>query len=165
MSDAIRSHALRYLAQRTTTRGHLRELLLRGALKRDPETRAAEHLPAIDVVLDELCTIGAVDDDAWMASRVASLRRQGNSPAVIRAKLRAKRVAPDRIDACFADAAPDADLVAALRHLRKRRLGPWAPQIDVQAAITRLGRAGFAYDVARRAASMELDDARALAGW
>lgn len=163
--SAIRDHALRYLTQRMTTVGHLRELLLRGAQKRDPESTRAGNLPEVEAVLAELVTQGVLDDDAWARSRVASLRRQGNSPSTIRAKLAAKRVSRSLLDELFAETDPQETLISALRLLRKKRLGPWAPQLDARAALTKLGRAGFPYGIAHRAVSMDLDEARELAGW
>jgi regulatory protein len=167
---SIRWHAMRYLKSRTTSTGHLRTLLLRGAKKRFPDTPTAELTAAADRVLASLVEQGAMNDAAWARSRAAVLRRRGNSARQIRAKLRQKRLPADLIDAVLREQDSGAELVAALDYLRKRRLGPWKHQSmrreppDPQKTLQKLGRRGFSYDVARRALEMDLEEAQERTG-
>lgn len=165
MNDPIRDHALRYLAQRTTTVGHLRTLLLRGARKREPDAAREDLEARADAVLAELVAVGALDDEAWARAKVASLRQRGNAVQGIRAKLRERQVPPELVQAILAEEDEDARLLAALRHLRRRRLGAWGPDADPRAALTKLARAGFSYGIALRAVSMPPDEAHERAGW
>lgn len=165
MSDPIRDHALRYLAQRMTTVGHLRTLLLRGARKREPDAARDELEARADAVLADLVRIGALDDEAWARAKVATLRQRGNPVQGIRAKLRERQVPAHIVQAILDEEDEDARVLAALRHLRRRRLGSWGPDGDPRAALTKLARAGFPYGIALRAVSMPAEEAHERAGW
>ncbi|MCB9675615.1 MAG: RecX family transcriptional regulator [Alphaproteobacteria bacterium] len=160
----VRHHALRYLKSRLTTVGHLRTLLVRGARKRDPEVDPEALRTAVQSVLDELVAGGVLNDRLWAGSRVAALRRAGNSTRQIQSKLREKRLDAALIEELLDDTRPADDLRAALDYLRKRRLGPWAETPDPQRTLAKLGRRGFPYDIARRAVEMELCEARDITG-
>lgn len=127
-------------------------------------TRARASARAIAA---RLVQAGAVDDAAFAAARAARLARAGRSKRAIAAHLAAKGVAPS----VAADAMPegeDAELISALRLLRRKRLGPFAaepPDADRRRrTLASLARAGFASGPARRAVGMEREEAAALLG-
>lgn len=122
---------------------------------------------AARAIAARLVQAGAVDDSAFAAARAARLSRAGRSRRAIAAHLAAKGVAAE----VAAEAMPggeDAELIAALRLLRRKRLGPFAPEPPNAEARRRtlgaLARAGFASAPARRAVAMELAEAEGLLG-
>lgn len=124
----------------------------------------------VDALIARLIASGALNDARYAAARAATLRRKGKAPPRIRAALRAKGVSAENAAVASPDelhpADEDAALAAALAYAKRRRLGPFRPserlsddrrerlarwQKDLAAMI----RAGFAYDVARRAFATE----------
>lgn len=112
----------------------------------------------VRALLARLQRSGILDDSRYAEGKAQSLRRRGGSARSIRAALAAKGVAKDAVETALSAAddgsmADDADLAAARRFARRRRLGPWrmkdraAHRLKDMAAM---GRAGFGYDVARR---------------
>ena len=83
----------------------------------------------------------------------------------MRAKLHEKGIASEYVDAALGDD-PGEELRAALRLLRRRKMGPWSrAEVDAdrkKRELGVLGRAGFGYQVAQRAREMALDEAEGL---
>jgi regulatory protein len=178
--DAATLHdaALRYLARFAATEAGLRRVLERrvdrwkrhaerGGL--DTELSAAQAAKARDAVREvvaRLVAAGAVNDAAYAESRARSLVRAGRSRRAVGAYLAAKGVDP----ATAATAIPgseSSELAAALVLARKRRIGPFRiGEVPDEAGRRRelgvLARAGFPQSVARRALTMEPDQAEAL---
>lgn len=122
---------------------------------------------AARAIAARLVQAGAVDDAAFAAARAARLSRAGRSRRAIAAHLSARGIT----SAVAAEAMPDgedAELIAALRLLRRKRLGPFAPEPpDAEArrrTLAALARAGFPSAPARRALGMEREEAAALLG-
>jgi regulatory protein len=101
---------------------------------------------------------GVLDDRRYAEGKAQSLRRRGGSARSIRAGLAARGVGREEAETALASAdegsmADEADLAAARRFAQRRRLGPWrateraAHRLKDMAAM---GRAGFAYAIARR---------------
>ena len=146
--------ALAYLERYASSSANLARVLRRKVQVRcrlrgeDP----AEFLPLVDEVVAKTTRTGLVDDTRYAEGRVASLRRRGGSARAIRAKLAAKGVGRDLVEAALAET-PEDEEGAARAFARRRRLGPWrpgerAPHRDRDLAA--MGRAGFSFDVARR---------------
>ncbi len=151
-----------YFEHRSTTRGHLEQLLRRRIHKAAPDEEGREallaHLPRL---LDELERRGLLDDRAWAESRLRRLRRQGHSERSIRAHLLRKRVPRALIDELLRERPVD-PLLAALRYARRRRLGPFRHDGDEEACdkdLAKLGRAGFDYATARAVLALGLEEA------
>ncbi|HEY1856723.1 regulatory protein RecX [Acidocella sp.] len=115
--------------------------------------RAKAAIPGVIARLKEL---GALNDDAFAASRAKRLTREGKSRRATMAHLAAKGV---RAPALEDD--PQRELAAACAYLRRRRAGPFgaAPELKILAAMA---RGGFSQEVARRALRLERDEAEAL---
>jgi regulatory protein len=155
--------ALNYLERYDASSGHLRRLLSRKIQVSarihgtDPEVgrTAVEHL------IERLTAAGVLDDARYARARVRGLLARGASAAMIRARLRAKSVPADLIDAALAEVAganPGHELAAALRYAQRRRLGPFrlherAERRERDLAV--LGRQGFSYETARRVIDCE----------
>lgn len=159
----LRNIATHYFTQRTTTRGHLRRLLMnriRTSL-RHHEGDEQEMAGWLDGILDELEKIGVLNDRAWATSRLARLRRQGNSERAIRTKLRAKLVPAEIIDDLL-DEHPVDPLEAALSFARKRRIGPFRDRDrddKRQKDLGKLARGGFPYGIANQVLDLDPDEA------
>ncbi|GAB4393779.1 MAG: hypothetical protein Tsb0032_14460 [Kiloniellaceae bacterium] len=167
--EGLERSALYYLERYDSSSGHLRRLLRRKiALSArihgtDPEEGAA----ALERLIDRLIGLGLLDDARYARERVRGLLARGTSTAMIRAKLRAKSLPVELIEAALeaedAEAGgPDRELRAALRYARRRRLGPYrlekrpgerAERRDRDLAA--LGRQGFDYETARRVVDCE----------
>lgn len=177
--------ALFHLERYSSSAENLRRVLARKALRRLGPAVDGFRLPPeieteIAALVDRLVAEGWLDDRRYAEAQRYSMRLQGRSARMIRAKLAAKGVAAADIEAVMADdpdddADPDmagarrADIIAALRLARRRRIGPFraeAPQ-EVgepdsharQKEMARLARAGFAFDICREIIAMSRDDA------
>jgi len=117
---------------------------------------------AIDAIVARLREVGLVNDAAFAESRARRLSEGGRSRRAIAAHLAAKGVD----EATVREVTPrdaSADLDAALVFARKRRVGPFAREEEDrtarQRALGAMARAGFDFDVCKRALEMDREDA------
>ncbi len=156
--QGLHEAALAYLDRRPTSREHLRRFLSRKVARGlgDAAPPREELDPMLARVLDRLAAARLLDDDAYAALRARALHRRGLPERAIQQKLRAKGLDSEAISGAvqrLAEEADDPDWVAACRFARRRRLGPF--RVDGREAsrerdLAAMGRAGFAYSVARR---------------
>jgi regulatory protein len=163
--------ALHYLERYSASTEMLRRTLARRVDKRarlrgeDP----AAFAEMIAATVARAVSAGLVDDARFADTRLATLRRRGTSARGVSAKLAAKGVPRDVVEAALEaerEAMPDGEAAAiedqaARAYAKRRRLGPYR-RPDLRAAhrdrdLAALARAGFAYDRARRIVDMELD--------
>ncbi len=151
--------ALSYVARYATSRENLRRILWRricrhaartGTDAPEPESVDAE----IDRILERLQAMGAVDDAAYAATQVRTLRNRGRSARAIRSRLQAKGLDAQAIDTAMASDQPDSEeRAAAHRYAQRRRLGPYGGDSQDterrRRALAALCRAGFSYSVAQ----------------
>jgi regulatory protein len=129
----VRAHAQRYLAERSTSRAHLRRLLLRRVERANTRCAEEHRVPPeqlrawVDAALDTAARVRLVDDARYAADRAATLARRGGSDQVIRARLQEKGVAAHDIEHALdtLGARADRTLLAALALARRRRVGPF----------------------------------------
>ncbi len=131
------------------------------------EAAAADARAAVRQVTRALAQAGVLDDRAFATAQAARLVRSGRSRRAASARLQAKGVPPDLIDAALPRA--ETELPAALAFARRRRIGPFRPDPAPEPTPgTRLrdlavfARAGFPRDIAERALSTGRDAALAL---
>lgn len=134
------------------------------------ETELAEWVEAAEAVC---LKAGLLDDHALSNALARSYHRRGNSLRTVKSKLRRKGFDAETIQAAieeflthFEGRPDDADLIAALRYLKKRRFGPfygremdWKQRRKQMAA---LARRQLSFDVCQRAMSMELETAQTV---
>lgn len=156
-----------YLERYVTSSAHLRRLMMRRIERacahhgEDPSVAAGW----LDTEIARLQRVGVLDDALYARDRARSMSRRGNGPRRIRAKLAAKglpaALIDDAIEALREDGR-DPEWEAARTYARKRRMGPWArgpvDRDGFRKHLARMARAGFGYDVARRALETPLDD-------
>ena len=159
--ESLRNAALHYLERYASSADNLRRVLMRrvrrSALVHDTDPEEGARL--IDELVTRFEAAGLLDDRAYAAARVTSLRRRGASSRAIAMGLRQKGVAAPDIAAALAEHEAeveneDLEFIAACRLAQRRRLGPFRPPDKVgdfrQRDLAALARAGFAYDIARR---------------
>lgn len=154
---ALERSALYYLERYASSAENLRRILLR-RVERAARAGTADRSEAranIDALIERLRARRLLDDTAYAEGRAHSLSRKGRSRAGIARALAAKGVDRDTVDTALQELADsgETDLAAAMRFARRRRLGPFR-EPKLRAArrdrdLAALGRAGFAYEVAR----------------
>lgn len=172
----LENAALYYLQRYATSAGNLRRVLLRKVDRscRFHETPPDEFYPLIDALILRYEQSGLLNDAVYAEGRAASLRRQGKSRSAITGKLRTKGLAADvietaleTVDAERADTDMSADLAAALKLARKRKIGRFNPAPESDPLLRRkeqlremgiMARGGFSFDIARQALDFSADD-------
>lgn len=164
----LENAALHYLERFASSAANLRRMLMR---KVDLSVRAhgtdrAEAAGWVDALIERYRSSGLLDDAGYARMKAESLHRRGTSSRAIREKLASKGVTRDHVDQALdrveEEVAGDVDLAAALALARRRRLGPYRLP-EARAAhrdkdLAALGRAGFAYAIARRVVDAEDPD-------
>lgn len=144
--DSLEKAALRLLSRREASRQEVRVALKRH-LAATPQ--ASEGREWIEDILEECAARGYLSDERYAASRFRALRQRGNSRRKVEAALKKKGISGETLDSLFDEESPDAEAVAAARTVAKKRFGQNAERFDKE--LGSLARAGFSYDVARRA--------------
>jgi len=151
--------ALWYLQRFAASADSLRRVLMRRVEKsaRAHDTDREEGAAFVEDVIARFRASSLLDDRVYAEGRTLSLHRRGISTRAIRARLAAKGVGADDIDAALAmlrDQTADPDLAAAIAYARRRRIGPYRTRGDREEMRERdlaaLARQGFGYDIARR---------------
>ena len=169
---SVRAHLQGYLAERTTSRSHLRRLLLQRA-RRSVQACAAAGLEVpdsealagwVDAAVDHATNLRLVDDARYAEDKARSLSRRGVSTSGIRARLAAKGVVGANADEALESLGDRAalDRAAARALARRRRLGPWRTTETRKEHRAKdlavLGRAGFSYALACRIIDGDVDE-------
>lgn len=162
--------ALFYLQRFASSADNLRRVLLRRVDKAaraldDPEQAEALRAQAqnwVDALIERYQRSGLLDDATYAAARARSLHRRGTPLQAIGRKLMLKGVDGETADGALEQLrqeAPDADRDAAFAFAKRRRLGPYRlPELRAQHRdkdLAALGRAGFAYELARQVVDTE----------
>jgi regulatory protein len=166
--EAIARAALHYLERFDSSTANLRRVLMRRLRRasRDAPVDFDRAAVVIDALLERYQASSLLDDKRYARALATSLRARGSSRRAIIAKLRVRGVssalAQAALDAVDTETA-DAELAAAIALVRKRRMGPHRPEGERETErrrdLSRLARAGFSFDVARRALRAdEVDD-------
>ena len=146
---------MHYLGRYASTTSRLRRVLQKFAARKFGAVPAEIIAPAIDSVIADCQKFGYIDDNAFIQMRIRAGRKAGQSERHIMKKLQQAGVdrdsASESLKAHRAESG-DAERLAALIHMRKKRLGPYTEQAhDAQALfqkqMAKLARAGFALDV------------------
>ncbi|MBI3441195.1 MAG: regulatory protein RecX [Proteobacteria bacterium] len=157
----LENAALFYLRRYATSAENLKRILLHKIKKSCTFHQAPveDFIPLVDELVARYIAVGLIDDAVFARGRVTSLRRQGLSKQAIMGRLQSKGLSPSKIEEALrrVDAEQgDPEIAAAIVYARRKKLGPWRkqPLADQKSRLKELavlGRAGFSYDVARRA--------------
>ena len=162
--EALERAAYHYLGRFASTQANLHRVLEAKLRRRNPDFAppSDEQAGWLRAVVDKCVALGLVDDRAYAQAAVQSLNAQGRSIKAIRARLTAKGVPADVLDAalgclCAADNDTDPDLAAAAAYARRRRFGPYRRDTNTgdehdrrRRELAAFARAGFAYGLARQ---------------
>lgn len=158
--DYLERAALYHLERYASSAENLKRVLMRKAWRSEKHhgTDTAEAEGWIDTLVQRFCDSGLLDDARYAEARAASLHRRGDSQRAIRQKLAAKGIAPDDIDQALGQIAEEAlvdpELEAAVRYVRRRRLGAFRRPEDRddrrERDLAALARVGFSFDLAKR---------------
>ncbi len=117
---------------------------------------------------------GLLNDELYTTGAVRSLRQRGLSTRAIEARMAVKGVPAALVKKILQDIdglhENDANLVAALRQARKRRIGPYLPpgkEASPEAQdkhLSAMARAGFDFETAQKALKMDREEADGLIG-
>jgi regulatory protein len=120
----------------------------------------------LDATIATFVRQGLLNDEAYLQGMVNSLRRRGQSTQAILSKLGQKGMTQETVlkavrayDDDHGLANPD--LSAAVMLMRRKRLGPFrkAQEFEKTKELAALARAGFGFDIAQKALSLEHSEA------
>ena len=144
-----------------------------------PEQNSEECRTFLDNVVATFQRTGLLNDDIYATSAIRSLRQRGLSKRAIETKMAIKGIPVPQVKKILAEidelSENDPDMVAALKHARKRRIGPWlSPEKKNMDGLqdrhmAAMGRNGFDYQTARKALQMSKEEAEDIiigsSGW
>lgn len=162
----LHNAGLYYLQRYASSAAHFRTVMTRKidrSCKHHKEQDRADCIALLDKLIERFIEVGLLNDDAYTSGMVNSMRRRGLSSRMIHAKLRTKGLHAAAIEQALQnhddDCDSDAELSAALKHARRKKIGPFARQDQdeeaKQKALAAMARAGFSYDLSRRVLDME----------
>lgn len=152
--------ALYYLGRYETSASRLTSFLLRRAAK--DKMKGAEVPDNVEDIVDQvvakMCEEGYVSDERYAASLVRRLKSAGKSKKAVLEKLRQNGISEEMREsvlASFEEEDGDSDFEAAVRLVRKKRLGAFRPEEQRREFrkkdLAVLARAGFSFDTAVKA--------------
>lgn len=162
--DALREIGLRYLDRYDASVGKLRRVLTTRAktmsAQLEPEQRPDPEQVSewIEGVLSRYVEVGIVNDARFSEQLASSLRRRGLGKRAIENRLRQRGISTEVAAQAVVNAdegCEDSEYVAACQLVRRRKLGHLRSEerreICRNRDLATLARAGFAWDIARRA--------------
>lgn len=176
----LHNSGLYYLQRYAASSKHFHRVMMRKVKK-----SCAHHIDQdlekcrawVDALVETFERTGLLNDEIYSRAMVTTLRRQGKSARAIHAKLAEKGLRADQIETAMAEREDEAqitphnaELKAALILSRKRKIGAfWPPHKDSDETIHQkslgiLARAGFSFDIAKKALAYEEEEARAFIG-
>ena len=153
----LQNVALYYLERYAASAESLRRVLMRRVSKSayHHDTDPAEGAEYVENIITRFKSSGLLDDRIYAEGQIKSLYRQGKSLRIIRGKLRDKGVDGDIVETLLETITGEfqnPDLIAAIKHARRRRLGPYRPsetrEDRRQRDMASMARAGFDFGTA-----------------
>lgn len=156
----LENAALYYLQRYATSAKNLKTVLCRkidrscAFHKTDP----AEFYGLVDKLVERYKASGLLNDAVFARAKTTTLRRKGESKRAIEAKLSQKGLAKDDIAKAFTevDENEDAEFEAAVAFVKRKKLG--IGRKDPQKEMAAMARAGFSFEVAKKALAFEGDE-------
>ena len=166
--DYLHNAGLYYLQRFSASRQHFRTVLMRKVKKSCYEHKDQNYedcAALVEETVQKFERAGLLNDELYTQGVVNSLRRQGKSKKVIVMKLQTRGISQDlaaeKLEAVDSEKNGDADLIAAIMVTRKKKAGAFGNR-DPEKTLAALARAGFSYDIAKKALEMSREDAEDL---
>jgi regulatory protein len=161
----LEAYAVSYLARFDCTAAKLRQVLLRKLGKQrsgqdDPEvitSHGADATPNIERIVARFLEVGYLNDERFARGLAQSLLNRGTAPRKAVERLKQRGVKAELAQGVIRElgASGETELSAARRLVQRKRFGWCRPdgarQERAQKDLAALARAGFSFDVARRA--------------
>jgi regulatory protein len=181
-ADELEAYAVRYLARFDCTAAKLRQVLQRRLGKpraeQDEEGSATSHggaattgtpspsaaTPNIDRIVARFLEVGYLNDERFARGLAQSLLNRGTAPRKAIERLKQRGVSGELAEGVIREfgASGETELAAACRLVARKRLGWRRPdgvrQERAQKDLGALARAGFSFDVAKRALAAPPDE-------
>ncbi|MGB4106255.1 MAG: RecX family transcriptional regulator [Alphaproteobacteria bacterium] len=161
----LHNAGLYYLQRFAASRGQFRAVMLRKVKRSCMEHKDQDYKICAALVEETIVKFeraGLLNDELYAQGVVTSLRRQGKSKSAIISKLSVRGVAAplvrEKLDAHDSE---HSEMRAALTVLRRKKAGPFGEK-DNEKVLAALARAGFSYDTAQLAMSMDRADAELI---
>ncbi len=171
---SLRRSAEHHVERHPASAARLREVLerkVKAHAQRTGEPIPDEVAGFVTTIVEDLVRLGVVDDRRLAEARSRSMRNRGKSLRAVEASLRTKRIAPDVVAQVTREPLDElgekisprtADQVAARTLVRKKKLGGFRPESERaenrQRDLAVLARAGFSFELARRALDEPVED-------
>lgn len=132
---------------------------IRKSCQAHPDQDLAQCQTMLDSVVEKFVRVGFLNDEALTKGLLYSYKQRGWSQRKIRATLITKGLGADLIEDGMADRDSSSEINAALRLVRRKRLGAFATtEAKPDKWLAALGRAGFDYETARKALNMSKEE-------
>ncbi len=158
--------ALYYLSRYEATTQKVQDVLQRRLMNAE---RRGEEVPPeasgwIEEIIRQMVYLGYVDNNRYAQNTFRRLTQSGKSVRSVAYKLKQAGLNEDVLTDLIAEqetTVSELDLNAALKLVKKRKLGIYRPQeqqsLYAQKDLAVLGRAGFSYEIAQKALKGEED--------
>lgn len=169
----LHNSGLYYLQRFSASTAHFKSVMMR-KVKKSCMAHPDQDFEACRAMVDALATrfegSGLLNDAVYARGVADSLRRRGRSRKAITAKMTERGLRKDQIETALESlrdesgvSDSEAELAAALKFARRKRIGPFrAGEQDpalLRKDLAALARAGFSYDTARKALDYDGDEA------
>ena len=169
----LHNAGLYYLERFVASTAHFRTVMMRKidrSCNFHKDQDREQCIAMLDAVAAKFQELGLLNDETYTRGMVISMRRRGLSARMIHAKLRAKGLEQSAISEALQiyddETDENAELRAALRLARRKKLGPYATEknadMPLEKSLASLARAGFSYDTASRALQLDRDEAERI---
>ena len=157
--SSLRNIALHYLQRYASSEENLKRVLKRRVMRSAQfhEIDSEEAARWIETLVENLAKSGMVDDRTYAEGRMRALFRRGVSPKGISQRLNQKGVDAALIQEVIAELyteTSDPNLLAAIKLVKRRRLGPYRlPEKREERRdkdLAAVARAGFDFQTARK---------------
>jgi regulatory protein len=165
----LHNSGLYYLERYSTSSHNFRQVMLRKVRKscfHHQDQNYDDCTKLVDALVDKFLRSGLLNDQLYLDGMVHSYRRRGLSTRMIHQKLGQKGLSENDIqrtlhqcdqDMLNAEQQHDAELIAAVRFCRSKKLGAYTSitkAVDDNLSskqLAKMARAGFPYEIARQA--------------
>ncbi len=158
----LENASLYYLERFASSASNFRRVMMR-KVKRSCDFHKVpidEFIPMVDALTERYVEVGLLNDEVFARSKTASLRRKGFGKQAIIAKLQPKGLSRDVIEKALSEIDAETEnpeFEAALKYIKRKKLGIYRikpikdPIKDKQRELGSLARAGFSYEIAKKA--------------